>query len=162
MTHISPSLVHIMTLNPLQNLPSTTTAFTNTGLRRLLPSSSFSSTKRAAASTVFTASAEIPEVLLLAGKDPECRQRVRFNGAQVRLGFLEEARGVEVGKEKEKGEVEKEEKGKRVVVEDRLDARDGEERPRKRPKKAGGGGRADLGRDKRACKFFVGEKIFTN
>ncbi|KAF8248972.1 hypothetical protein K440DRAFT_623013, partial [Wilcoxina mikolae CBS 423.85] len=144
-----------MSSDPLQNLPSTTTAFTNTsGPRRLLSSSS-SSTKRVVTSTVFTSSTETPEVLLLAGRDPECRQRVRFNGTQVRLRFLEEARGINVGKE-EKGK-EREGKGvKKVVVEDRQDVREGgreqrDERPRKRPKKTGGGEEHKLKRNTQAC-----------
>lgn len=115
----------------LENLPCISpSAFSHTssngGPRRLLPAcSSLAAVEkqcRKAFSTT-TETAELPEILLIAGRDPGCRQRVQFNSAYTRLPFLDEAMGVTkeemyeeeteeaAGEEGGRGE-EKEEKGK--------------------------------------------------
>lgn len=115
----------------LENLPCTSpSAFSQTasgasagsssgGLRRLLPlSSPLTTPEKQRPNALRTETAELPEILLIAGTDPGCRQRVRFNSMHIRLPFLDEAMGMakEEGTHREQMEEEEsareEEKGK--------------------------------------------------
>jgi hypothetical protein len=92
----------------LENLPSASTnAFsaTRSSPRRLLPRKPTSDKPRDDLH-VQTAPVVTRQILLLAGRDPPVKRHILFDGAKIRMGFLDEARGVkrekeDVGKGKE-------------------------------------------------------------
>lgn len=139
--HRTTSPDHTMsTMSALQNLPSTSTAFTATKQPRHLLST-YPKSKPASSSghTVkyVTVSAPAHEVLLIIGRDPEVEVD-EFDSSAIKLRFIEEAREMPVvqwGKVRVNAPVEKGKgREKEVVhVEDRTLTE--KERPRKRPRK---------------------------
>jgi hypothetical protein len=96
--------------SPLENLPSaSSTAFsaTRSSPRRLLPRKP-SDKPRDDVVHVQTAPVVTRQILLLAGRDPPVKRRILFDSTKIRMGFLEEARGMKREKKEEVGKVKEE------------------------------------------------------